>query len=101
MKRLAIAAVALAALAAPASAQKANCAKDYKDFWTNLNSGPAKDLTGEQHAIVARQALRAFDACSAGDESSAKSIFARIRDASPAKGDDFFKQLNQQSPAKK
>lgn len=100
MKRLALAAAALALLAVPASANP-NCAKDYKAFWDQFNTGPAKGLTGEQHAIVSRQALRAFDACSAGDEASAKSIFARIRDAAPAKGDDFWKQLQQTAPAKK
>ncbi len=102
MKRFAIAAttfVAIAALAAPATA--ADCAKDYKGFWDQFNGGPAKGLTGEQHAIVSRQALRAFDACSAGDEASSKSIFTRLQDAAPAKGDDYWKQLSTNAPAKK
>ena len=100
MKRLALAALALAALSIPASANP-NCAKDYKDFWAQFSNGPAKDLTAEQHAMVNRQALRAFDACSAGDEASSKSIFARLRDAAPAKGEDFWKALNTMAPAKK
>lgn len=100
MKRLALAVAALVAISAPAVANP-NCAKDYKDFWSQFNGGPAKDLSGEQLAIVGRQALRAFDACSAGDEAGSKSIFARIRDAAPAKGADFWKQLSDTAPAKK
>jgi len=99
MKRFALAFAALAFAAIPASANT-NCAKSYKDFWDQFNTGPAKSLTGEQHAIVSRQALRAFDACSAGDEANAKSIFDRIKEAAPAKGADFWKQLSQTAPAK-
>jgi len=98
MKRFAIATALLTTLALPAAA--ADCAKDYKSFWNQFNTGPAKDLAGDKMAIVSRQALRAFDACSAGDEASAKSIFARLQDAAPAKGDDFWKQLNSTAPAK-
>ncbi len=100
MKRIALAAAALAFAAIQASANP-NCAKNYKEFWDMFNNGPAKALSADQHAIVSRQALRAFDACSAGDEASAKSIFDRIRDAAPAKGEDFWKQLAQSAPAKK
>ena len=99
MKRFAIAISTLVALSVPAAA--ADCAKDYKAFWDQFNNGPGKALTGDQHAIVSRQALRGLDACSAGDEASSKSIFDRIKDAAPAKGDDFFKQLQQSAPAKK
>lgn len=102
MKRFAIAATALAAIvavAAPAAA--ADCAKDYKAFWDQFNNGGAKGLSGDQHAIVSRQALRAFDACSAGDEASSKSLFTRLMDAAPAKGDDYWKSLSTNAPAKK
>ena len=98
MKRFLIAAAAIATLATPAAA--ANCAKDYKDFWAQFNTGPAKALSGEQLAIVGRQALRAYDACSAGDEASSKSIFTRLQQAAPAKGEDFWKQLQSNAPAK-
>lgn len=100
MKRLALSLLAIAAVSGPAVANP-NCARDYKAFWDQFNTGPAKGLTGEQLAIVNRQALRAHDACSAGDEASAKSIFDRIRDAAPAKGEDYWKQLSQSAPAKK
>ena len=100
MKRLAFAVAALVAFSVPATANP-NCAKDYKGFWDQFNTGPAKGLTAEQHAIVSRQALRAFDACTAGDEAGGKSIFQRLSEAAPAKGDDFWKQLQQSAPAKK
>lgn len=98
MKRFAIAAAALTLFALPAAA--ADCAKDYKSFFDQFNGGPAKDLAGDKLAIVNRQALRAFDACSAGDEASAKSIFTRLHEAAPAKGEDFWKQLGTSAPAK-
>lgn len=100
MKRTILSIAALAALSIPAAANP-NCAKDYKSFWDQFNNGPAKALSAEQHAIVSRQALRAFDACTAGDEAGAKSIFTRISEAAPAKGEDFWKQLMQTAPAKK
>ncbi|MFV0296239.1 MAG: hypothetical protein ACK5JT_08990 [Hyphomicrobiaceae bacterium] len=99
MKRFAIAAALLTVFAIPASA--ADCAKDYKDFWEQFNTGPAKQLSGDKLAIVGRQALRAYDACSAGDENNASSIFTRLQEAAPAKGDNFWKQLNDSAPAKK
>ena len=101
MKRFALAVVALAALSLPAAADSVSCAKDYKGFWDGLNKGPAKDLSAEQHAMVSRQALRALDACTAGDESSSKSIFTRLQEAAPAKGADYWTSLNQAAPAKK
>ena len=84
MKRFTISAAMLTLLALPAAA--ADCAKDYRAFWDQFNVGPAKSISGDKLAIVSRQALRAFDACSAGDESSSKSIFARLKEAAPAKG---------------
>lgn len=99
MKRLALAVVAVVAVISPAAA--ANCAKDYKDFWSQFNGGPAKDLTGERLAIVSRTALRAYDACNAGDDSSATSLFKKLQDAAPAKGEGFWKELQDTAPAKK
>lgn len=97
MKRILVALAAVVALAAPASAASTSCARDFKGFWDTFSSGPAKELTGEQFAMVARQALRAHDACSAGDEARAKSIFDTIREAAPAKGEDFWKKLAEQA----
>ena len=102
MKRIIVAAVTLFALSLPASAGM-NCAKSYKDFWEQMSlNGPAKNLTGEQYATINRHALRAYDACSAGDEFSASSFFERMsRDGHAKFTDDFFKQLHQDGPAKK
>lgn len=99
MKRLALIVIAATALATPAAA--ADCAKDYKDFWDQFNGGPAKGLTGDRLAIASRAALRAYDACSAGDENSAKSIFKKLNEAAPAKGQDFWDDLQKSAPAKK
>lgn len=98
MKRFAIAAALLTVFALPAAA--ADCAKDYKAFWDQFNTGPAKNLAGDKVAIVNRQALRAFDACSAGDETTSKSIFTRLQEAAPAKGEDYWKSLSGSAPAK-
>ncbi len=100
MKRTAFAvATLLAVFSLPAAA--ADCAKDYKGFWDSFSTGPAKDLSGEQHAMVSRSALRAFDACTAGDEASSKTIFDKLREAAPAKGEDYWTQLRNAAPAKK
>ena len=99
MVKFAAAAIVLIAFSLPAAANP-NCAKDYKAFWDQFSTGASK-LTGEQHAIVSRQALRAYDSCSAGDEAGSKSIFVRLQEAAPAKGDDFWKSLSQTAPAKK
>jgi opacity protein-like surface antigen len=99
MKRLLLVLISAAAFATPAVA--ADCAKDYKDFWDQFNTGPAKGLSGDKLAIVSRAALRAYDACSAGDENSASSIFKRLGEAAPAKGDDYWKELSGSAPAKK
>jgi opacity protein-like surface antigen len=99
MKQLLVAIVAVAAFSGSAIA--ADCAKDYKDFWDQFNSGSAKGLTGDKLAIANRAALRAYDACSAGDDSSASSLFKKLNEAAPAKGDDYWKELSASAPAKK
>ena len=76
MKRLMLAAVAAAALSAPAMA--ANCAKDYKDFWENFDRSRVVMMSAEQIADLSRRALRAYDACQAGDEQGAKALFAKL-----------------------
>lgn len=99
MKRFAFSAVILGVMALPASA---NCGVQYKDFFEQLRqSGPAKDLTAEQVAIVNRQALRAYDACNSGDENFSKNLFEQLRQAGPAKDKDFWEGLRQAGPAKK
>ena len=80
MKRLATAFVALAVLAAPvAIAQdKLDCGKAYKGFWDKLEREKYAKISPEQLAGVSRMALRAYDACQAGDELDAKALFERL-----------------------
>ena len=79
MLKSALAALALVALATGASAQQVNCSTDFKNIWSTLGpNGPAAKLTGEQTANIHRSALRAFDACMAGDEQFSKELFAKI-----------------------
>ena len=83
MKRLAIAAVALATLAGPLGAPvvaqtKMDCSRLYKDFWEKFDREKYAKLSAEQLAGVSRLALRAYDACQAGDEQDAKALFDRL-----------------------
>jgi opacity protein-like surface antigen len=91
MKRLILAAVAAMALAGPAAA--ANCAKDYKDFWDNLDRGRWAKMSAEQFASLSRTALRGYDACTAGDERfTADNFFKKLDQLGPnAKAEDIFK----------
>jgi opacity protein-like surface antigen len=76
MKRLMLAFVAAAALTS--SAMAADCAKDYKDFWENLDRSRFAKMSAQQIAALSRAALRAYDTCQAGDEQGAKAIFAKL-----------------------
>ena len=80
MKRFATAFVALAVLASPvAMAQgKMDCGKAYKGFWDKIDSEKYAKITPEQLAGVSRMALRAYDACQAGDEQDARALFERL-----------------------
>jgi opacity protein-like surface antigen len=76
MKRLMLASVAAAALTA--SAMAADCAKDYKDFWENLDRSRIAKMSADQIANLSRTALRAYDTCHAGDEQGAKALYAKL-----------------------
>jgi hypothetical protein len=82
MKRLATAALALAVLAAPggfAIAQgKMDCGKAYKGFWDKIEREKYAKISPEQLAGVSRMALRAYDACQAGDELDARALFDKL-----------------------
>ena len=83
MKRLAIAAVALATLAGPVAAPvvaqtKMDCSRLYKDFWEKFDRERFAKISADQLAGVSRMALRAYDACQAGDEQDAKALFDRL-----------------------
>jgi len=80
MKRLATAFVALAVLAAPAAVAqgKMDCGKAYKGFWEKLDREKYAKISAEQLAGISRLALRAYDACQAGDELDAKALFDKL-----------------------
>jgi hypothetical protein len=71
--------VALGVLAGAASAQtKMDCSKLYKDFWEKFDREKYAKISAEQLSGVSRMALRAYDACQAGDEQDAKALFDRL-----------------------
>ena len=80
MKRLATALLALAVLAAPAAMaqDKLDCGKAYKGFWDKLEREKYAKISPEQLAGVSRMALRAYDACQAGDDQDARELFQRL-----------------------
>jgi hypothetical protein len=80
VKRLVSAFVVLAVLAAPAAVaqDKMDCGKAYKGFWDKLARERYAKISAEQLAGVSRMALRAYDACQAGDEQDARALFERL-----------------------
>ena len=76
MKAWALAAVAVTVLANPAAAE--HCGKDFKSFWDKLERRNYAGISPEQLAGMSRMALRAYDACQAGDQREAKTLFERL-----------------------
>ena len=71
--------LALGLMVGPVAAQgKMDCGKAYKGFWEKLEREKYARITPEQLAGVSRMALRAYDACQAGDELEAKELFERL-----------------------
>ena len=69
-----------------------SCAKDYKDFWQNLDRQKFAKMSAEQIADLSRTALRGFDACTAGDERfTADNVFKKLQSDAHAKASDIFK----------
>ena len=56
-----------------------DCAGQFKDVLRKLDREKYAKLSAEQLAGVSRMALRAYDACQAGDESDADTLFGRLR----------------------
>jgi hypothetical protein len=66
-------------MASPSLAQdKMDCGRAYKSFWDKLERDKYAKISPEQLAGVSRMALRAYDACQAGDEQDAKALFERL-----------------------
>ena len=59
-----------------------DCGKLYKDFWQKRDPQSYVRISPEQLAGVSRLALRAYDACQAGDEQDARALLARLRERS-------------------
>jgi hypothetical protein len=55
-----------------------DCSRLYKEFWENLDRDKYAKISAEQLAGISRMALRAYDACQAGDENDAKALFERL-----------------------
>jgi hypothetical protein len=62
-----------------------DCGKLYKDFWEKRDPQSYARTSPEQLAGISRMALRAYDACQAGDELDAKALLARLRERSGSK----------------
>ena len=62
----------------PGSGITAGCGSRYKDFWQSFDRQKVARMPAEQLAGVSRMALRAYDACEAGDEQDAKALFDRL-----------------------
>jgi hypothetical protein len=79
LKSTLIGLVALGVMVGTASAQtKMDCSRLYKDFWEKLDREKFARISSEQLAGVSRMALRAYDACQAGDEQDAKELFDKL-----------------------
>jgi hypothetical protein len=79
LKSTLIGLIALGVMAGAATAQtKMDCSRLYKDFWEKFDREKYAKISAEQLAGVSRMALRAYDACQAGDEQDARALFDRL-----------------------
>jgi hypothetical protein len=70
---------ALGLIVGGVSAQsKMDCGKAYKSVWDKLKREENAKISDQQLADVNRLALRAYDACQAGDEQTALGLFERV-----------------------
>ena len=63
----------------PTRYARMECSKLYKEFWEKRDPQSYARISPEQLAGVSRMALRAYDACEAGDEQDAKALFDRLQ----------------------
>ena len=83
LKPVLIGIAALGVIAGAASAQgKMDCGALYKTAIEKFHREKAAGLPAEKIANANRIALRAFDACSAGDEFNAATYFQQLADES-------------------
>jgi anti-sigma-K factor RskA len=55
-----------------------SCGTRYKDFWEQFDRQKYARVSAEQLAGLSRMALRAYDACEAGDDQDARAVFDRL-----------------------
>jgi len=55
-----------------------DCSRLYKEFWGKLEDEKVTGISAEHLAGVSRMALRAYDACQAGDALDANALFNRL-----------------------
>ena len=63
---------------APKHVTGMDCSRLYKEFWGKLENDRYARIPAEQLAGVSRMALRAYDACQAGDKLDANALFRRL-----------------------
>ncbi len=79
LRSLLIGLAALGVMAGAVAAQgKMDCGKAYKDVWERIDRERYAKIAPEQLAGISRMALRAYDACQAGDEADARELFERL-----------------------
>ena len=54
------------------------CSRLFKEFWGKLDDDKFTRISAEHLAGLSRMALRAYDACQAGDELDANALFKRL-----------------------
>jgi hypothetical protein len=85
-------ALGVTSASAQTSGGAAACAKNYKDFWDNLDSNRSAKMSAEQFADLSRTALRGYDSCTAGDERfSANTFWKRLEAEGYSKASDILK----------
>jgi hypothetical protein len=76
MRPIVVAVVALMCLASSAAGN--DCGQSFKTFWDNLQRKNYQGISAEHLAATSRMALRAYDACEAGDRREANALFERL-----------------------
>jgi hypothetical protein len=88
MKRFALAIIAVGALSAPALA--ADCAKDYKDFWQNLDREKFAKKSADQIADLSRGSARLRCLHGRRRAFTADNFFKKLDSEANAKASDIF-----------
>jgi hypothetical protein len=63
----------------PHRTARMDCGALYKDFWIQFDREKLARISADHLAGVSRMALRAHDACQAGDSQDAKALFEKLR----------------------